>query len=57
MLESAIGLTRVAKAARKRILEHFPEKWTPDFRRKCDRAKSWLERIPIDRTDYALAAT
>ena len=25
-------------------LEHFPEKWTPVFRRKCDQLKK-LERV------------
>jgi hypothetical protein len=27
-----------------RSLEHFPEKWTPVFRRKCDQLKK-LERV------------
>ncbi len=26
-------------------LEHFPEKWVPVFRRKCDQAGN-LERVP-----------
>jgi superfamily II DNA helicase RecQ len=24
---------------RRRVLEHFPEKWVPVFRRKCDKIK------------------
>jgi hypothetical protein len=23
-------------------LEHFPEKWAPVFRRKCDKSKTWI---------------
>jgi hypothetical protein len=34
-------------------LEHFPEKWTPVFRRKCDHVWT-LERFPIQPNRKAL---
>jgi hypothetical protein len=34
-------------------LEHFPEKWAPVFRRKCDKIKN-LERFPIQLNRKAL---
>src|SRR6266705_638329 len=36
-------------------LEHFPEKWTPVFRRKCDQIRN-PERFPIQPNRKALAA-
>jgi hypothetical protein len=33
--------------------EHFPEKWAPVFRRKCDQAMN-LERVPIQLNRSAL---
>src|SRR5712692_1200640 len=33
------------KEDRMKFLEHFPEKWRPVFRRKCDQVRN-LERVP-----------
>jgi hypothetical protein len=35
------------------LLEHFPEKWAPVFRRKCEKIKN-LERFPIQLNRKAL---
>jgi hypothetical protein len=57
MLESAIGITRVAKASENTdspgTLEHFPEKWSPVFRQKM-RPPKRLEYFAIQLDRKAL---
>jgi hypothetical protein len=49
-----VSLLRIAEHfTGTRALEHFPEKWTPVFRRKCDQIKM-LERFSIPANGKAL---